>query len=97
MRVSFDPRASNDLDHIFDWIANDSPRAALAMVARIEERVMLLETPALANMGRPGLVARTRELIEWPYIIVYRVYEERNEIVIISIFHGAQDRSKRET
>jgi plasmid stabilization system protein ParE len=67
------------------------------MVARIEERVMLLETPAFANIGRPGLVAGTRELVEWPYIVVYQAYEERDEIVIISIFHGAQDRSERET
>jgi hypothetical protein len=27
-------------------------------------------------MGRPGLIEGTRELLEWPYIIVYKVYED---------------------
>jgi plasmid stabilization system protein ParE len=45
-------------------------------------------------MGRPGLVEGTRELLEWPYIIVYKVYEERNEIVVLSVVHGAQDRTQ---
>ncbi|RZI38471.1 type II toxin-antitoxin system RelE/ParE family toxin, partial [Herbaspirillum sp. HC18] len=39
-----------------------------------------------------GLVEGTRELLEWPYIIVYKVYEDREEVVIVSIVHGAQDR-----
>ncbi len=65
------------------------------MIARIEAKVMRLGTPGLANMGRPGLVEGTRELLEYPYIIVYTVYEERDEIVVISIVHGAQDRKHR--
>jgi len=53
---------------------------------------MRLESPELTHMGRPGLVEGTRELVEWPYIIVYKVYEDREEVVIVSIVHGAQDR-----
>jgi toxin ParE1/3/4 len=94
MKVTFDPRARDDLDGVFDWIASDSPRAAVAMVERIEAQVMRLAIPGLARIGRPGLVAGTRELIEWPFIIVYRVYEERAEIVVMSIVHGARDRSQ---
>ena len=92
MKVSFDPEASDELDKIFAWIAKDSPRAAYDLVARIEAKVMRLETLELSHMGRPGLVAGTRELIEGPYIIVYKVYEEQDEIVVLSIVHGAQDR-----
>ena len=55
---------------------------------------MRLETPELTHMGRPGLVEGTRELIEWPFIIVYRVFEERQEIVVVAVVHGAQDRTK---
>jgi toxin ParE1/3/4 len=93
MRVTFDPRARDDLDGIFYWIASDSPRAAMAMVERIETQVMRLAVPGLAHIGRPGFVAGTRELIEWPFIIVYRVHEERSEIVVVSVVHGARDRS----
>ena len=92
MRVTFDPDARNDLDSIHTWIAKDSPRAALEMIARIEARVMQLETPELTHMGRPGLVEGTRELLEYPYIIVYQVREDRDEIVILSIVHGARNR-----
>jgi plasmid stabilization system protein ParE len=66
------------------------------MIARIEAKVMRLETPELANMGRPGFVYGTRELLEAPYIIVYKVYEERDEIVVVSVVHGAQDREHGE-
>jgi toxin ParE1/3/4 len=97
MRVAFDPAARSELDRVFEWIAKDNPRAALEMIARIEAKVMRLGTPGLANMGRLGLVKGTRELLEYPYIIVYKVYEERDEIVVISIVHGAQDRKHRGT
>ena len=43
-------------------------------------------------MGRPGLIARTRELIEYPYIIVYRVDEKRGEVIVLSIVHGGRRR-----
>jgi plasmid stabilization system protein ParE len=53
---------------------------------------MRLELPELAHMGRPGFVEGTRELLEWPYIIVYKVLEDREEIVVLSVVHGARDR-----
>ncbi len=94
MRVTFDPRARDDLDRIFAWIAKDSPRAAREMVARIEAKVTTLETPELTHMGRPGLAEGTRELIERPFIIVYRVFEDREEIVVVGVVHGAEDRPR---
>jgi toxin ParE1/3/4 len=66
MRVAFDPAARDDLDRLFAWIAKDNPRAASEMVARIESKVMRLEILELVEMGRPGLVEGTRELLEWP-------------------------------
>jgi toxin ParE1/3/4 len=43
-------------------------------------------------MGRSGLIEGTRELLEGPYIIVYKVFEERSEIVVLTVVHGARDR-----
>jgi plasmid stabilization system protein ParE len=43
-------------------------------------------------MGRPGIVDGTRELIEYPYIIVYTVRDDIGEIVVIAIVHGARAR-----
>jgi toxin ParE1/3/4 len=62
------------------------------MVTRIEAKVMRLAAPELTHVGRPGLVPGTRELLEWPYIIVYRVDPQRDEVVVVSVVHGAQDR-----
>jgi toxin ParE1/3/4 len=78
MRVTFDPAAREELDGIFAFIAENNPRAALELILQIEAKVMSLETPQLTHMGRPGLVEGTRELLEWPYIIVYRVLEDRD-------------------
>jgi plasmid stabilization system protein ParE len=45
-----------------------------------------------SRLGRPGLVEGTRELVEPPYIIVYRINEKREEITVLGIVHGAQNR-----
>ncbi|MBV8535667.1 MAG: type II toxin-antitoxin system RelE/ParE family toxin, partial [Alphaproteobacteria bacterium] len=60
----------------------------------ILDRINVLETDELAHMGRPGLIAGTRELVEYPYIIVYRVDDGRREVVVLSIVHGAKDRDR---
>jgi addiction module RelE/StbE family toxin len=93
MRVVFDDEALDDLRQIFEWISKDSPRAADALIARIFDKAERLAAPELSSMGRPGLVEGTRELIEGPYIIVYKVFDDRGEIVIVSVVHGARDRT----
>jgi addiction module RelE/StbE family toxin len=92
MKISFEPVARDELNDIFEWIAKDNPDAAYKLIARIEEKVTRLAAPNLAHMGRPGLIEGTRELVEYPYIVVYRVDDRRQEIVIIAIVHGARDR-----
>jgi toxin ParE1/3/4 len=92
MKVILRQDAEDDLDRIFTWIAEDNPSAAVRMAARIRDRIGLLELDSLAHIGRPGTVPGTRELIEYPYIVVYRVDDERREITVLAIFHGAQKR-----
>ncbi len=90
MRITFEPAARDDLERIFAWLLNENPRAALETLARIEARLDRLASPELAHMGRPGLVEGTRELIEYPYIIVYTVHDDTGEIVVVSVMHGAR-------
>lgn len=80
--------ARRDLDDIFDWISQDNPRAARRVVSRILLRINRLAASGLASQGRPGLVAGTRELVEHPYVVIYRVDETANAIVV----HGARER-----
>jgi toxin ParE1/3/4 len=92
MRVVVREAAARDLDDIFDWISKDSPRAATKLVRRILDRIDRLTIPGLTHIGRPGLVEGTRELVETPYIVVYAVDEEADEITVLAIVHGARDR-----
>ena len=91
MKVVFDEDALEDLRRIFEWIANDNPRAADALVTRIFDKAERLSAPELSHMGRPGLVDGTRELVEGPYLIVYKVFDD-GKIVILAVAHGARDR-----
>jgi len=95
MKIIVRAKADQDLDGIFAWIAKDSPSAAAGMIRRLRQRIGRLATPGLEHMGRPGLDPGTRELIEPPYIIVYEVHEARDEIEVLYIVHGAQDRESR--
>jgi toxin ParE1/3/4 len=92
MKLIVRKRAADDLEAIFTWIANDNPRAAASIVRRIRQKLDLLLTPGLANIGRPGRSTGTRELVEGPYVIVYEVDPSVNELSVLAIFHGAQDR-----
>jgi addiction module RelE/StbE family toxin len=93
MRVVLRHSALEDLDRVHAWISKDNPSAANDLVARIRDRISFLEIDALAQMGRPGLLAGTRELIEYPYLIVYRVDDLKQEVDVLAILHGAQSRA----
>jgi toxin ParE1/3/4 len=71
-----------------EHIAKDSDRNAAAVAGRILKAVDLLQTHP--EMGRPGRVVGTRELVvaDTPYVIPYRVRLERLEL--IAVFHGRQ-------
>jgi toxin ParE1/3/4 len=92
MKIFVREAALRDLDGIFDWIFQDSPKAAGEIVRRIRGRIERLAVPGLSRIGRPGLVEGTRELIEGPYIVVYEVDEAAEEITVLAIVHGARDR-----
>jgi len=58
----------------------------------ILSRIDRLAIPGLSHIGRPGLAEGTRELVEAPYIVVYEVDEEADEITVLAIVHGARNR-----
>ena len=45
-------------------------------------------------MGRPGRDQGTRELVEYPYVIIYEVDEKADEVIILAVLHGARDRDR---
>ena len=92
MKVIVRAKARDDLDSIYNWIAKDNPTAALAVVRGIRKRINTLATDELSGMGRPGLIEDTLELLERPYIIVYKIFPRRRELAVLSVIHGARER-----
>ena len=86
MNVNFTPQAKDDLEAIHDWIAEDDPRAADNVVARIAQTaIMFGQFPML---GRAGIVEDTREfsVVGLPYLIVYRIASE-TEVDVLTVVH----------
>lgn len=79
--------AVSDLLAIVDYVSDDSPTAALALVDDIEGKVaQLLAHP---KRGRPGRVDGTRELVVRPnYIVVYA--ETQAVVTVLRVLHAAQ-------
>jgi addiction module RelE/StbE family toxin len=88
MRVEWHPFARADLAELITYIASDSPDAAYRVHDHIREQVKLLAT--YPEMGRPGRVRGTRELViaGTPYIAPYRVAGK--VIVVLRLLHGAR-------
>jgi toxin ParE1/3/4 len=93
MRLRFSNRSILQLAEIRDFITRESPRSAELVRLRILATIERLQS--LPEMGHVERKNGTRELrVEGlPYIIVYRVESGDNGyLVILGIFHGAQDR-----
>lgn len=96
MELVYDDEALADLEDIFNWIAQDSPVAAKAVVARLfSSTELLIDFPF---MGHVGLEPNT---FEWavprlPYIVVYEVDRAQERVVVTAVLHGAQDRDSIE-
>jgi toxin ParE1/3/4 len=88
MKVVWSSRAVRHLTALRKYIAKDSERSAAGVAKRILDAVDIVKTQP--EMGRPGRVLGTRELVipGTPYVIPYRIRRERLEL--IAVFHGRQ-------
>ncbi len=89
MKILWLSDARQDLKNLFLYILDRNPAAARRIRKRIYSAVKgLADNP---NIGRPGRVFGTRELVisQTSYIVAYRV---RNDAVeILRVIHGARD------
>ena len=85
--------ARQDLEQIADYIASESPAAALRVVDRIEERAATLDSLPLRGRVPPELlrfqVQMYRELQIPPWRLIYRVYDDR--VVVLGVFDGRRN------
>lgn len=90
MRIVWSPLAEDSVEAIRRGLAAYSARAASDFTDSIEKRVRQLELfpesgRAVPEYGLPLL----RELVEAPYRIVYELFPDRLEIVIVR--HGREN------
>jgi len=89
------PAAAADLERLRQFLADKSPAAAQRAAIILRDAARSLEV--FPDRGRPSAVAGLRELIvpfgRSGYVMRYAPIPERNEIVILRIWH---DREARE-
>jgi toxin ParE1/3/4 len=93
MTPIWSPEAIADLVALRAYIAQDDPKAAQRVALHIIHSVETL-LPNNPEMGRPGRVPGTRELVipGTPFIVPYRVVG--NTIQILRIYHSARQWSE---
>ena len=92
MSVRWTKLALGDLKAIRDHISEEDRQAARRVGARLRDAAAKLARHP--HLGRPGSVDGTREklALPYPYIIVYEVSETGGDVVILRLYHMAQDR-----
>ena len=92
MRLRYTAEALVHLGAIYDFIFERNPAAARRIAADIRAAAhRLVDFP---EMGRKGEASGSREWVvrASPYLIVYEFDSQNAEILVIGVFHGAQDR-----
>ncbi|MBS3651157.1 type II toxin-antitoxin system RelE/ParE family toxin [Pseudaminobacter sp. 19-2017] len=87
MKVRWSTAANRHLDEIVEYIAFDSPAAALRMDDLLRDAARRLAD--FPNLGKPGAIAGTRELI--PHRSYRIVYEIDDDLVrILAVVHTSR-------
>lgn len=92
MKVLWSEQALLDVEHIRDYIAQDSPAYAQSFIERLLHATRHL--PDFPQSGRTMPEANSpsiREVIYQGYRIVYRLQSDTIEIVVVA--HGSRDLS----
>lgn len=93
MKLRYTAEARGHIAGIFNYINERNSTAATQVASRIR-----LAAERLAEFPRIGHAGRVPGTYEWvvrglPYIVVYDIsLGDEDEIVILGVFHGAQDR-----
>ena len=90
MRVTWKPRALAQLRDIHAYIAKDNPRAAAAVVERIQAVAALLATYPLRGRRTDEADVRTIRAQPYTYRIFYRVDVASSEVRILRLRHDRQ-------
>ena len=88
MKIRWTVVAAEDLKSVHEYVSEQSPARADELIDRILAAIDVLER--YPQMGRPGRVEGTRELViaGTPFLVVYRLH--RDQAQILSVLHAAR-------
>jgi len=90
MNVFWSDSAEKQLDTIYEYLAQYSEKTALETVDRVTAKSIQISSFPLSGRKVPEFsMEQIREVIEYPYRIVY--YTKPEHIEIIAVVHGAQN------
>jgi toxin ParE1/3/4 len=90
MRVYLSPRATRDLISIFLYLDARSKRGARNVMRSIRQSVRLIGEHPHAWQATDIHGTRVKSVQQYPFKIFYRILEDRDEVEILHIRHGAQ-------
>lgn len=97
-RIVVSPEASDDLQSLYAFIAQDSPGNADRMVDRILLAIETLKSfphRTVVEHTSPRLRHPVRSLPVRPYVVYFRVVDEERIVRILTIRHGARRPPRR--
>ncbi|MDE3173532.1 MAG: type II toxin-antitoxin system RelE/ParE family toxin [Gemmatimonadota bacterium] len=90
VRLRWTEQAVEQLGAVVDYVSQTSPVYADGLVSRVAAHVQaLLDFPEVGRLVPEAGMPNVREVVEWPYRIIYRVRPET--IDVIAIVHVRRD------
>lgn len=93
MRLRYTVEARSHIEAIYNYLVERNPAAALEIASRIRGAAELLQD--FPGIGHAGIDPGTAEWVVRgsPYVIVYQVDMNQDELVILAVFHGSRSRT----
>ena len=88
MKVRWSEPATSELEAIFVYILERSPKSAKAVARRIIDRANSLSEFPFKGEETRRKGARKLTVANYPYVIIYRV--DKNEVQILNVLHTAR-------
>ena len=89
MHVVITAEAETDLEDIFDYIAQDSPRLAGEFVRKLREKALRIGTAPRSYPRRPAYGKGIRVAFLSAYVILFHILTDTVEV--LHIVYGARD------
>jgi len=91
VNVLWTEAALSQLEAIYDYIAHTSPDYATRIIDRLTRRsIQISGFPFSGRMVPEYQLNEIREVLEWPYRIIYLIRLDQSQIEILAVVHGAR-------